>query len=537
MRTIKESVLFLTSSGSDVQCSNGRISITGLKGINKRDIISISQLKYKPQVLQVVTLGNTVYTPVSSKLYKIAVYDGLRSNGSYTETPKIYSVLTPPDVTTLGNAAAQREWIHADLVAQINLGSAQNKATAVSLGGGAGFTVTDSGPYYPVYGQNVANIKGVNRVYTIANADGSGFQGPTAALPYGNGTLTTAAQYSFGSGVNLALSKPVVSFVFGNLIGGVLEAPPVTSTNQPAVGGQNYDGFVISSLKLVEVIGIGSQFGYERRLSTIFVDNGTGGATTNLAGFSSFSRAMHHLLFDQYKSDPSSIIYLGDTGTVSQGLNTGLPSGVSLAENVINFGNGFSTHYYPLGASTLLAPTSTALGLGLVLDAATGEGMELSAPTWASSNKNFVVGKTAASIYCKINIDDVSGLNPMWVGFRLQEAANLVYTAYNSYAFIGLGNALGDIFTSVELANGGNTNVDTTNNWADTETHTLEVRVDIKGAVTFFLDGYKPIVTQAFSFTAGQVLIPVFGYALQTVDIGTPSLSEGVFINSDSWRF
>lgn len=537
MRTIKESVLFLTSSGTDVQCSGGRLAIAGLKSIRLKDITSFSQLKYKAQTLQVVTLGNTSYTPASATVYKIAVYDPIRTDASYTESPKIYKVVTPDDVTTLGNAAAQREWIHADLVAQINAATAQNHATAVSLGGGTGFTVTDTGPYYPVYSQSMTNIKGINKVYTIANADGSGFQGPTASLPYGNGSLTTAAVYSYGSGANLALSKPVVSFVFGNLISGVLEAPPVTAGNLPAVSGQNYDGFVIESLKLVEVIGIGGQFGYERRLSTVFVDNGTGSSTSNLTGFRSFERAMLHVLFDQYSKDPSSIIFMGDTASVSQGLNTGLPSGTSLAENVIQFGNGFSTHYYPLGTATLVALASTNSGIGVVLDATAGEGVELSAPTWANSNKNFVVGKTAASIYVKITIDDVSGLNPMWVGFRKQAAADTTYTSYTDYAFIGLGNATGDIFTSTEINSGGNTNTDTTNNWADTETHTLEVRVDINGAVTFFIDGYKPIVTQAVTFDAGDIMIPVFCYALQATDIGTPSVLEGAFLATDSWRF
>ena len=85
------------------------------------------------------------------------------------------------------------------------------------------------------------------------------------------------------------------------------------------------------------------------------------------------------------------------------------------------------------------------------------------------------------------------------------------------------------------MNSGGNTATDTTQNWADGETHQLEVRVDITGAVTFFIDGYKPTVTQAFTFDAGDEVIPTI-YALQTADIGTPSLLEFIAVASDSYR-
>jgi hypothetical protein len=124
----------------------------------------------------------------------------------------------------------------------------------------------------------------------------------------------------------------------------------------------------------------------------------------------------------------------------------------------------------------------------------------------------------------------------MWVGLRKKAAANATYTAYTDFAFIGLGDALGNIFTSTEINGAGNTDTDTTQNWADGETHTLEVRVSISGAVTFFLDGYKPTVTQAITLDAGDEMIPVFCYALQTSDIGTPSVLEGAFLTTDQWR-
>lgn len=528
-RNLKESVLFRTSSASDVKCSGGIISIAGLKTTTpKNSVISITQQKYKAEVLQVVTVAGTSYTPTPNTKYAVWVYDPLRTQAGYSESPKPYSMTTFSDLSLYGTPTQQREAIHVALVADIN-NDLTNHATAATLGGGTGFTVTDNSPYNPVWSQTMTNVKGPNTVIPITNGDGTGF----AKTNY---SVTTPAVFSVGVGAKLAQEVPVVDAVYGNLISGVLVSPPLTAAGLPAVSGQNYDVFVINSLELSNAVGITDQYLYQMKSQYIFVDNGTGSSTANLAGFIAFERAMIRLIGGLYAQDPSAIVFTTDNKPVCQGLNTGLPSGTSLAENVISFGNGQSTHYYPLGTNTLVALTATASGIGCVLDATDGEGVELSAPTWSTSSKNAVVGQTAFSIFAQINIDDVSGLNPMWVGFRKQAAANATYTAYTDYALIGLGDAAGNIFTSTELNGGGNTNTDTTQNWADGETHELEVKVAIDGTVTFFIDGYKPTVTQTFTFDAGDTLIPVFCYALQATDLGTPSVSEGLFVTGESWR-
>ena len=528
-KPIQEAVLFRTSSGSDVQCSGGNITIAGLRPVSKKDITGIFQVKYRPEVVQVVTVAGTSYTPTSATRYAVQVYDPTRVISGYTETPKIYSFTTPADVTTLGaTAALQREAIHLALVSAINA-DPTNHTTAASLGTGTGFTVTDNGGYYPVFSQTMTNIKGISSVLPLANENGTGFAST-------NVSVTTAGVYSFGVGSKLAAEKPVISATYGNLISGVLMAPPVTINNEAAVSGQNYDGFCITSMKEVEAIPVGGQYAYQLRTQWVFVDNGTGSSTANLAGFKSFERAFLANLFQFYGTDTASIYWMGSNGVTCGGLATGLASGVSLDQNSIHFGNGFATAYYPLGTATLVALTSSNDGVNCVLDATAGEGVELSASSWANSLKSAIVGKTAFSIYAKVTIDDVTGLNPMWVGFRKKAAANTTYTSYTDYAFIGLGNATGDIFTSTEINGAGNTNTDTTQNWADAETHTLEVRVAVSGAVTFFLDGYKPTVTQAITFDAGDEMIPVFCYALQASDIGTPSVLEGAFLTTDQWR-
>ena len=519
---ISKSVLLRTSAATSVLSTGGIIKVEGLFDVNSKNVTSINQLKYRAEVAQVATIGSNSYTPVNSTLYQVAVFDPNRTVNGYNETIKLYSYTTPADVTTLGNAAAQREAIHVAIIAKINA-DPSNHAIAATLAGGTGFTVTDDGGYYPVHAQSMTNVLFVNQVLTT-----SGF----TADP----TITTAGVSSLGVGANLLAAAPVADWMNGgNLISGVPDAPK-TVTGLPAVSGQNYDAFVIQSLALAsnETMS-GSQLALINQIQTIWVDNGTGSSTANLAGFKAFERTMLSLVFDQFASDPATIVTMGNTAAVSQGLGTGLPSGVAQAENVVSFGNGFSAHYSPIATSTLLALVSTNDGLGLVLDATAAEGVELSAPTWANSQKSFVVGKTAFSVYAKITIDDVSGLNPLWVGFRKKAAYGATFTAYSDYAVIGIGGAAGQIYTNTEKNGAGNTATDTTQTWADATTRVLEVRVDKDGACTFFIDGYKPTVTQAFTLDADDEMIPCI-YALQSADLGTPSLLEFAAVATDSWR-
>jgi len=529
-RVIEKSVLLKTSSANDVQNGGGLLAITGLRAVPKKDITSIYQVKYRAEVPQVVTLFGTSYTPTASTVYKCFVYDPQRVQAGYTETPIPYSFTTPAVLTTIGATAAdQREYIHLQLVAAINA-DAGNHSTAATLGTGSGITVTDDGGYYPARAQNMTNVKGANTVVPVTNDDGTGF----AATNY---VITTAAVYSSGVGARLGQDAPVIDFTFGNLISGKFNAP-ATFTNPVtyATSGQNYDIFGVSSLKVVAGTTLTEQYVYQIEEQFAVVDNGTGSATTNLAGFKAFEREILFDVFGQYANDSNAIIFMGNTATVSQGLGTGLPSGVAQAENVVSFGNGFAAHYSPIAVtSTLLALVSTNDGLGLVLDATAAEGVELSAPTWANSQKSFVVGQQAFSVYAKITLDDASGVNPLWVGFRKKAAYSATFASYSDYAVIGIGNSAGQIYTNTEKNSAGNTSTDTTVVWADATTRVLEVRVDINGAVTFFIDGYKPTVTQTFTLDSGDEMIPCI-YALQSADLATPSLLELAALPTNSWR-
>ena len=74
--------------------------------------------------------------------------------------------------------------------------------------------------------------------------------------------------------------------------------------------------------------------------------------------------------------------------------------------------------------------------------------------------------------------------------------------------YAAIGNISGDIKIETEAAGGGTTTTDTTDNWADAETHKLCAYVSSAGVVTYKEDGAAPTATAAYSFSAGLPVVP-----------------------------
>lgn len=529
-KIIKESVLFRTSAASDIQCSGGNITVAGLKSVSKKDITGIYQTLYKAEVAKVSTVTTSAVTPAASTLYKVVVYDPTRFTGSYTESPKVYKYRTSADLSVEGaSAALQREYINVQLIAAINADDTCH-ATAATLTGGAGFTVTDDGGYYPVFSQGMTNVKGINAVYTEINTDGTGFAGNEASI-------TTAAVYSYGTGAKLLAEKPIISFVFGNLISGVLDAPPVTSANLPAVTGQNYDGFTITSLKAVPAVGITGQLAYQDRLQVVFVDNGTGSATTNLTGFKAFERVMHKLMLQQYASDASTVQEFFDKPIAFQGPLGAAPAGTAdvLGWMISPYG---SLNITNIGTQTIVAPVLDSTGLLIDQDDTATEGSHVSAYQGALGDQSFIVGKTEATVVARVVMGDYTDA-AFILGFRKKEAYNAVFNAYTDYATIGNGSSAlgttyinGDLFvTRAELAGGGITETVSAVAPADGVSYLAMVKVDIDGYVTAYINGTSyPIYssgTTQMKFAAATELIPC--YQIVNIGSGNPACSISEF--------
>jgi hypothetical protein len=518
-KPIKESVLLKTSVATDVQCSGGVLSITGLKPVSKKDITAIKQIKSKAEVAQVVTVGGTAYTPTDNTSYTVVVTDPLRVQAGYEESQKKYSHTTD---TVTGVAATDREAISVALVAKINA-DASNHAVAVTLGSGNGFTVTDDGGYWPVFAQNMTNVKGVNSVYTVNNPDGTGFTST-------NFSVTTTGVYSYGLGANLLAEKPVVDYVYGNLISGVLYAPPVATDGTGAVSGQNYDGFVIESMKSVDAIGVTGQYAYVERTQYVFVDNGTGSATTNLTGFKALSRVFHKLMVQVYQNDASCVQEWFDKPIVFQDPLGAAPTGTA---NTLGWQLSpyTSLNRTNIGTQTIVAPVLDATGLLIDQDDTAGDGNHTSANQQALGDQSFIVGKTAFMVGARIVMGDWTDSHIL-VGFRKKAVYAADYNDYTDLAAIGSGAAAGDTITTTGILNNAAT-VATASaaSYADGVSAMLWVKVALNGTVTAWVDGTSyPIYsagTTALVFDAGDEMIPFYQHV--NIGNGNPAVSIGEF--------
>jgi hypothetical protein len=173
------------------------------------------------------------------------------------------------------------------------------------------------------------------------------------------------------------------------------------------------------------------------------------------------------------------------------------------------------------GTQTILTPILTAVGWDIGMDQTAADGIELTNGILPRCPVAFVVGTDAAFFFsAQIKVQDASGANPLLVGFRKAEAYQAVYTGYADYAAIGIvGTSDPNLIKTVtEAAGGGTTTTDTTNTWADAATKTLTVKVSAAGVVTYQINGAAPTAVVAFSFTAGDVVVP-FLYFLEAADL------------------
>lgn len=185
----------------------------------------------------------------------------------------------------------------------------------------------------------------------------------------------------------------------------------------------------------------------------------------------------------------------------------GAASGTGNAVNVMAFEKNVF-EYSPKGTQTITAPSLAAGGLDVGMDQADNDGVEITQGITARSKAAFTVGTDAFYAKCKFSIQTVAGTDDCAFGFRTAEAYQGNIDDYNNMAVLNV--ISGDIKIETIDDNAATTTTDTTDNWADGETHTLEVRVSAARAVTYLIDGAAPTTTAAFSWDAGDVVVPFF---------------------------
>jgi len=507
-QNVNRSVLFNTSASTDVQYSGGNVLIPGLTPIPTNRIINFSQINYRAEVVQVITVGGSLYTPTASTAYTVLIGDSNRRSQGYTEPFKKYSYTTPPVITTLGaTAALQREAITAALVAKINAASTYNFVTAATLTGGAGFTITDAAGYYPYPHQGMNTRQGASRIVLAANADATGF----SATDF---VVTTAAVYSVGVGLDLANNAPVMDFMTGNVISGTVDAPK-TLSGAAAIAGQKYNAFSITYLENAQIAGITGTTGLLVKQRIVWVDNGAGASVVNLAGYLAIEKELHRLVGVVYGQDPNATLEFFDKNFLIQGPLGAVPAITAGVKNKFITPYGLLNHYN-IGTQTIVAPTQGADGLLIEQDTATAaEGAHYCAEVVAACPQQFVVGKTSMTLVNKFSATAVANMVYM-AGFRVKEAFDANFDNYNNLAAIGTG-AAGTAVATYGILGGLSTVVTTsTTNLVNSAVNTAVIEVATNGVVSLFMNDVKyPVYsagTTPLVFPAGTVLIPFFQY-------------------------
>lgn len=200
-------------------------------------------------------------------------------------------------------------------------------------------------------------------------------------------------------------------------------------------------------------------------------------------------------------------------------------------------GNTLAVH--AIGTQTLLAPALAATGLNVGGDQTNNDGWAIRARSVAAAgrlNRDFFTVGTSPAFYMKVKfkIDDVSGIDDLRCGFAKVEAHNADPDALDELATMAC--MAGDIKTqtilngastvATDLTSGGG---DGAGNWADTGTHTFEVRVDGAGAVTYLLDGLAPTGAVAYSFDSGEVVTPYWFHRYDSTSPGPVTWEEFEF--------
>ena len=215
--------------------------------------------------------------------------------------------------------------------------------------------------------------------------------------------------------------------------------------------------------------------------------------------------------FDDFSTMP---VYAGNTGT-------GLPTGTAGDLNTLQ--TGFSNFQWNvIGTQTLLTPTwSSTAGINLAQDQTAAEGMELSAGFSTLTDFQYTVGTdNAFFLKGQFKTDDVSGCNPLIIGFRKLAAFNATLSNYTDFVSIGLVGTAdpNTIKIQTQLATGGVTTTDTTQTLADNTLVTFEINVSSAGVVTYKINGSAPTVTAAFTFASGTIVVQ-FVRLVQAADI------------------
>ena len=226
------------------------------------------------------------------------------------------------------------------------------------------------------------------------------------------------------------------------------------------------------------------------------------------------SIAKNKYVFDDFRDDVVAVKRLG----------AGAATGTAGDRNIM-MTRAALYEYHIKGTQTILGPVKTAVGLDISLDQTDNDGVEYTHGILARGQTAYTLGTDGAVTFrVKMKIADVSGTDDLLVGFRKAEAYQASVDDYDEMAALNV--ILGDIKIETILNNAATTTTDTTNDWADAATKTLTVKIAAARTVTYQIDGAAPLVTAAFTFDSGEVVVPFLFFLQATTSPGIVELIE-----------
>ena len=277
---LTQSALLTTSAKTDVQRSGGKVTITGLLPFDLDKMLAASYKIHRAEVRQVITVDLGAITLAASTRYSIKAGNVLNEYEAGQQALKNYAF-------TSGTAVPTAAAVCDGIVAQINSTSITNYISAVRAANTV--VITDDAGYYPI---RPAGRAGPSTVTLGDNVVG------------GTVTVTTAGVIAYGDGTYILSNIPVKDPMTGNLISGELDTPT------GAVAGQFYSGFAVTYAKEVNHQAVSGLRAEKVLRQLIYVDNGLGTSTANVAGYAAFLKEFEKVEFSKYASDPNATLYL-----------------------------------------------------------------------------------------------------------------------------------------------------------------------------------------------------------------------------------
>ena len=198
------------------------------------------------------------------------------------------------------------------------------------------------------------------------------------------------------------------------------------------------------------------------------------------------------------------------------------PTGATGDINLMALQDGTIMEQVILGpGQTIIAPRMTENGLSIGLDNIFETGAEYNFGARNNAKHVYTIGTSRAFFMeASFYVEDISGSQPLVIGFRKVEDNVPLFGNYTDLAVIGLRTiAPINVVLTTRLNEGLLTTTDTTDPWGgDGAVQTVKVLVSGSGSVTYEIAGSTPTVTAPFTFDNGDLVMP-FIYFLHSATL------------------